>query len=96
VGKKKDLRVFEQGMGSRCQLHRFVSRTVTLLGFSRLTVSCVYQEGPPPKRHPANLTQLWEALESTRASIPVEHLVESFSQREAVLRAKKGGGATQY
>jgi hypothetical protein len=30
--------------------------------------------GPPPKGHPANLTQLWEALESTWASIPVEWL----------------------
>ena len=30
------------------------------------------KNGPPPKAHPANLTQLWEALESTWASIPVE------------------------
>jgi hypothetical protein len=30
------------------------------------------KNGPPPKGHPANLTQLWEALESTWASIPVE------------------------
>ena len=38
------------------------------------------KNGPPPKGHPANWTQLWEALESTWASIPVErfqHLVES-------------------
>ena len=38
------------------------------------------KNGPPPKGHPANLTQLWEALESTRASIPVERfrlIVES-------------------
>ena len=33
-----------------------VSRTATLLGFSH---SCM-KNGPPPKRHPANLTQLWE------------------------------------
>ena len=31
------------------------------------------KNGPPPKKHPANLTQLWEALESTWASLPVEH-----------------------
>ncbi|XP_064874657.1 lipid droplet-regulating VLDL assembly factor AUP1-like isoform X2 [Oncorhynchus nerka] len=31
------------------------------------------KNGPPPKGHPANLTQPWEALESTWASIPVEH-----------------------
>ena len=30
------------------------------------------KNGPPPKGHPANLTQLWKALESTWASIPVE------------------------
>ena len=38
------------------------------------------KNGPPPKGHPANLTQLWEALESTWASIPVElfrHLVDA-------------------
>jgi hypothetical protein len=33
---------------------------------------------PPPKRHPANMTQLWKALESTWASI----LVECFRQLE--------------
>ena len=38
------------------------------------------KNGPPPKGHPANLTQLWEAYESIWASIPVEcfrHLLES-------------------
>ena len=30
------------------------------------------KNGPPPKGYPANLTQLWEALESTWASTPVE------------------------
>jgi hypothetical protein len=38
------------------------------------------KDGPPPKGHPANLTQLWEALGSTWDSIPVErfqHFVES-------------------
>ncbi|CDQ69862.1 unnamed protein product [Oncorhynchus mykiss] len=37
------------------------------------------KNGPPAKGHPDNLTQLWEALESTWASIPVEcfrHLVD--------------------
>ena len=50
------------------------------------------KNGPPLKGHPANLTQLWEALESTWASIPWErfrYLVESIpTQFEAVLRAK--------
>ena len=56
------------------------------------------KNGTPPKRHPANLTQLWEALETTWASIPVEHfrhLLASMPQRvDAVLRTKVG--ATQY
>jgi hypothetical protein len=30
------------------------------------------KNGPPSKGHPANLTQLWEALEATWSSIPVE------------------------
>ena len=58
---------------------------------------CV-KNGPPPKGYSANLTQLWEALESTWVSIPVErfrNLVESTPRRiEAVLREK--GSATQY
>ena len=53
------------------------------------------KSGPPSKGHPANLTQLWEALETTWASIPVErfwHLVESMPWGiEAVLRAKGEG-----
>ena len=57
-----------------------------------------FKNGPPPKGQPANLTQLWEALESTWTCIPVElfrHLVESMPQQtEDVLTAK--GGATQY
>ena len=55
-----------------------------------------FKNGPPPIGHPASLTQLWEALESTWASIPVElfqHHVESMPQRiDAVLRAKAGAG----
>jgi hypothetical protein len=54
------------------------------------------KNGPPPEGHPANFTQLWEALESTWASIHVEHhfrhVVESIPQQiEAVLRAEGGG-----
>ena len=54
--------------------------------------------GPQLKRHPVNLTQLWEALESTWASIPVERFFDTLQsmprQIEAILRAKVG--ATQY
>ena len=78
------------GYGSRCQAHRFASRTEMQLGFSTLnSFMCVSRMVCRPKGHLANLTQLWEALKSTWASIPVEHfwhLVYSMSQRiEAVL-----------
>jgi hypothetical protein len=65
-------------------------------GFHPQQFPVCLKNGLPPKVHPANLTQLWEALESTWASIPVErfrNLVESMPRRiEAVLRAKGGGG----
>jgi hypothetical protein len=61
-------------------------------GFFHALQFPVCMENDPPD----NLTQLWEPLESTWASIPVEcfrHLVESVPQRiEAVLRAKRGVG----
>ena len=41
MGKTKDPLI---GYGSRCQVHRFVSRTAMLLGFSHSTFSCLYQE----------------------------------------------------
>jgi hypothetical protein len=56
-----------------------VSRTAMLVRFFTRFPVCI-KNGPPPKGHPANLTQLLEALESTWSSIPVErfrHLVES-------------------
>ena len=34
--------------------------------------SVFIKNGPPSKGHLANLTQLWEAMESPRASITVE------------------------
>ena len=90
------------GYGSRCQAQGLnVSRTTMQLGFSHSIVSRVYQECPPPKGHHANLTQMWEALESTWARIPVERFRHLFSVHtfhcrliEAVLRAEVG--ATQY
>ena len=49
--------------------------------------------GSPPKGHPANLTQLWEALVSTWASIPAErfqHLVESMPDELRLFWGQKG------
>jgi hypothetical protein len=33
-----------------------------------------FKNGPAPKGNPAGLSQLWDALESTWASVPVENL----------------------
>jgi hypothetical protein len=55
MGKTKDFIAFEWGMvvdARRTVLS--VSRTAPLLGFSH----CI-KYWPPPKGHPANLTQLW-------------------------------------
>jgi hypothetical protein len=45
MGKTKDFSAYERGMvaGATCN-GLSMSRTVTLLGFSHSTVSCVYQE----------------------------------------------------
>ena len=72
MGKTKDLSAFEWGMvvGARSTglcaelQHCWVLHT-------KQCIVCI-KNGPPPKGHPANLTQLWEALESTWASILVE------------------------
>jgi hypothetical protein len=59
MGKTKYLSAFEWGMVVGARYTGFsVSRTAMLLGFSGSTV--LRQVG-----HPTNLTQLWEALEST-------------------------------
>ena len=55
MGKTKDVSAFERGHGSRCQEHRFVSRTASLVDFSRSTVSCVYQEWATTQRTSSQL-----------------------------------------
>ena len=94
MGKTKDLSAFERGMvvGAR---HTGLGQE-RCWGFHTQQFPVCIKNGPPVKGHPAILTQLWEALESTWSSISVErflHLVESMPGRiEAVLRGK--GGAT--
>jgi hypothetical protein len=56
------------GYGSRCHGRQFLLRTDTLLGFFYA------QKFPVCIKTKDNLTQLWEALESTWASIPVKVL----------------------
>ena len=62
-----------KGYGSRCQAHSFecVKNCNAAVCQAQMFPVCI-TNGPPPKGHPANLAQLWEALESTWASIPVE------------------------
>ena len=59
-GEDKRLKCLWNGYGSRCQAHRFVSRTAPLLGFSLFTLNsflCI-KDGPPPKWHQSNLTSI--------------------------------------
>ena len=97
-GQDKRLKCLWTGYGSRYQAHWLCQELQRCWGFHAQQFPVCIKDSPPPNGHPANLTQLCEALESTWASIPVErfrHLVESIPRPiEAVLRGK--GGATQY
>ena len=76
--------------GSRCQ-------ELQCCWFFTQQFSVCINNGPPPKGHPANLTQLWEALGSTWASIPVEYLTPCrVHARRIVTLLRAKGGATQY
>jgi hypothetical protein len=58
----------------RCQAHRFECQELQRCWvFHAQQFPVCIKNGPPPKGHRANLTQQWEELESTWASIPVEH-----------------------
>ena len=66
MGKTKDLCAFVRGIVVGAMLSGFCQDLQDFLVFHTQV-----SRGPPLKRHSANLTQLWEALESW-ASIPVE------------------------
>uniref|UniRef100_A0A8K9V5D7 Tc3 transposase DNA binding domain-containing protein n=1 Tax=Oncorhynchus mykiss TaxID=8022 RepID=A0A8K9V5D7_ONCMY len=70
TGQDNDLSAFEWGYVGARRTGLGASRTATLLGFSHSTVSRVYQRRSTTQKTPK---QRWEALESTWASIPVEH-----------------------
>ena len=55
TGQDKRFKCLWTGYGSRFQAHRFVSRTALLLGFSRSTVSHVYQEWSTTQRTSSQL-----------------------------------------
>ena len=94
-GDYKRFKCLWMGYGSRIQARRFDFKNCNAAGVfhSQQLPMCVTNV-PQPKGHPANSTQLREDLESTWASIPVEHIrhiVESLPWRiETVLRAKIG------
>jgi hypothetical protein len=54
-GKNEIFKCLWTGYGSRCQADHFVSRTLTLQGFSRSTVSRVYQERSTTQRTSSQL-----------------------------------------
>ena len=99
-GPDKLFKCLWTGYGSRCQAHQFecAEELQSCWVFHAQQFPVCIKNGPTPKGHPYDLTQLWEALESSWASIPMEHfwhLVESMHWwSEAVLRAK--GGAAHY
>ena len=80
MGKTKELSAFERSMVVGARRTGLCQDLQRCWGFLAQQFSVRIENGPLPKGHPANLTQLGEALESTWASIPVEHfqhLVES-------------------
>jgi hypothetical protein len=72
MGKTKYLIAFEQGMVVGARRTSLCQELQRCWGFHALQFPVCIKNGPSPKGHPSNLTQLWEALESTWASIPVE------------------------
>jgi hypothetical protein len=80
MGKTKYLSALEQGMAEGARCSGLCQELQRCWVFHTQQFPVCMKNGPPPKGHPANLIQLWEALESTSASIPVErirHLVEA-------------------
>ena len=72
VQDKIFLRAFDRGMvvGARCT--GLYQELQCCWAFRAQQFPLCINNDPPPKGHPAKLTKLWEALESTWASIPVE------------------------
>ena len=71
-GQDKIFKCLWMGYGSRCQVHRFVSTTATLLGFSHWTVSCVSRMVQNPKDIQPTWHNCGKHWSQHGASIPVE------------------------
>ena len=72
MDKTKYLSAFEQRMVVGAMHTDLCQELQRCWVFNAKKLPVCIKNGPPPKAHPGNLTQLWEALESTWASIPVE------------------------
>ena len=80
MGKTEYLSAFEWGVVVGPRLTSLCQELQLCWVFHAQQFPVCIKNSPPPNVYPVNLTQLWEALESTWASILVErfrHLVES-------------------
>ena len=78
MGKTKYLSAFERDKIVDAKQTGLSQELQRCWVFQTQQFSVCIKNGPSPKGHPDNLTQLWEALQSTWASIPVgrfRHLV---------------------
>jgi hypothetical protein len=73
MGKTKYVSNFERCMVVGTRRTGLCQELQRCLAFHAQQFPVCIKNGQPGKGHPANLTQLWEALESTWARIPVEH-----------------------
>ena len=73
MGKTKKRSAFERGIVVGARRTNLCQELQCWVFHAQQIPKCI-KNGPPPKGHPANLTQLWETLESTCASIPMEHV----------------------
>ena len=72
MGKTKYWSAFERGMVEGARRTGFCQELQRCWVFYAQQFPVCIKIGPPPKGHTANLTQLWETLVSTWASITVE------------------------
>jgi hypothetical protein len=63
--RQKDLSAFEWGMVVGARRIGLCQALQCCRAFHTKQFPVYIKNGPPPKGHPDNLTQLWEALEST-------------------------------
>jgi hypothetical protein len=65
MGKTQNVSAFERGMVVGAMLTSLCQELQRCWAFHAQQFPVCIKDGPPPKGHPDNLNQLWEALEST-------------------------------